>query len=235
MPEFYIILVEPRYQGNIGAVARVMKNFGFHRLILVNPPELSGEAMAMAMHAHDILRNAEILERFDDLIERFDFLVATSAEIASDKNPMRTPVFPEELENSTKIKGKIGLVFGREDYGLFNDEISKCDILVSIPTSGEYRTMNLSHAVAVILYELSRREMMGKIARMKKFERADGNSKRILLEKFDRFVDLIHDNEFTRKLTKKTFRQLIGRAFISGREASNLIGLFRRANERLES
>ena len=90
MLEFSVIFVEPVYQGNIGSVARVMKNFGFKELVLVNPPEITGEARAMAMHAQEVLGNAKILKNFSDLQGKFDFLIATSAVIASDKNPLRT-------------------------------------------------------------------------------------------------------------------------------------------------
>jgi len=235
MPTFHIILVEPKYQGNIGAVARVMKNFGFNNLVLVKPPELGGEARAMAMHAQDILESAKIVHDFHRLKEKFDFLIATSSVIASDKNPYRTPIFPEHLENSLRIDGDIGIVFGREDHGLLNDEIDLCDILLSIPTSKEYPALNLSHSVAIILYELSKQQKREEIKHLKKFQETDRITKEILLKNFDKLVDIlfVDKREFSRRITKKTFRQLLGRAFISSREVSTLIGFFRRANERI--
>jgi tRNA/rRNA methyltransferase len=229
MASFSVVLVEPRYGGNVGSVARVMKNFGFKELVLINPPELEKEARAMAMHGRDVLENAGVLDGFGKLKEEFDFLVATTAIIATDKNPMRTPVFPEDLRNSLEIDGRVGLVFGREDYGLCNEEIELCDLIVSIPASGEYPTLNLSHSVAILLYEISKQGHERKRGGLKKFKGVNLTEKRVLLEKFDALVDSVHSREQDAKLAKKTFRQLIGRAFISGRESFTLIGLFRKA------
>ncbi len=234
MPTFSVILVEPRYEGNVGSVARVMKNFGFSELILVNPHKLGKEARAMAMHGRDVLENAKISDGFEKLKEEFDFLIATTAIIATDRNPMRTPVFPENLKNSIALDGRIGLVFGREDYGLYNEEIEMCDLLVSIPANSEYPTLNLSHSVAILLYEISKLEMEKKPRKLKKFRKVNLVEKRILLEKFDSFVESVHNRKQDAKLAKKTFRQLIGRAFISGRESFTLIGLFRKARNRIK-
>ncbi|MCK4491057.1 MAG: RNA methyltransferase [Candidatus Altiarchaeales archaeon] len=233
MTEFSVILVEPRYQGNIGSVARVMKNFGFRQLVLVKPPEILGEARAMAMHAGDILAGARIVEEFSEVEDEFDFLVATTSVIATDRNPLRTPVSPEDLRESVALEGRIGLVFGREDYGLYNEEIEMCDLLVSILASPEYPTLNLSHSVAVLLYEISRQEMKKECMELKKFRRLNLTEKKVLLDKFDSFVDSVHGREQDAKLAKKTFRQLIGRAFISGRESFTLIGLFRKAVDKM--
>lgn len=234
MPEFSVVLVEPRYEGNIGSVARIMKNFGFDELILINPPKISGEARAMAMHGRGILENSVIINNFKKLKEGFDFLVATTAIVAGDRNPMRTPVLPEDLSNSLDTKGKIALIFGREDCGLYNDEIRLCDLIVTIPTNAEYPTLNLSQSVAIILYEISRLRLRKKFHNLKKFRKLKRVEKNVLLEKFNSLADLMYDNEFELNLVKKTFGQLIGRAFISGREAFTLIGLFRRASERIK-
>jgi len=234
MPTFSVILVEPRYEGNIGSVARVMKNFGFSELILINPVKLGKEARAMAMHGIDILKNAKKFDNFSAVKEKFDFLIATTSIVGTDRNPLRTPIPLYDLRNALEVEGKIGLVFGREDYGLYNEEIEACDLLVSIPASEEYPTLNLSHSVAILLYEISRQRFENRKNRLKKLRKADLVEKKVLLEKFDSFVDSVHDREQDAKLAKKTFRQLIGRAFISGRESFTLIGLFRRAGERIK-
>lgn len=234
MPSFAVVLVEPKYEGNIGSVARVMKNFGLSELVLINPPEIGKEGRSMAMHGREILEKARKYSSFSEAAKYFDFLVATSAIAATDKNPLRTPVFPEYLSNAFSIEGRIALVFGREDYGLHNDEIEACDLLVFIPTSEEYPTLNVSHAVAVILYELRKSTLAEEKRRFKKFKEAGAIEKRVLLEKFDSFVDKIHEKRYEAWLAKKTFRQLLGRAFISGREAFTLTGLFRKAANKIK-
>ncbi len=229
MAEFSVVLVRSKYQGNVGSVARAMKNFGFKRLVLVDPPELEGEARAMAMHGMDILEDAIVLNEFKELKKRFDFLIATSAVIAGDSNAMRSPVTPEGLGNSLDLEGRVGILFGREDTGLSNDEIATCDFLVTIPASEDYPTLNLSQSVAIILYELSK---LSSRKRLKKFKKAKRIEKEILLMKFNALVDAVYREEFRRRVAKKTFRQLLGRAFISGREAGTLTGVFRKAFEK---
>jgi len=229
MVEFFVVLVKPKYQGNVGSVARLMKNFGFRELVLVKPPKLEGEARAMAMHGLDILKGAKVLKDFGELKDRFDFLVATSAVIAGDSNAMRSPVTPEELGNSLDLDGKVGILFGREDTGLSNDEIKECDMLVTIPASDDYPTLNLSQSVAIILYEISK--LSGR-KRLRKFRQAKKIEKDIMLKKFNALVDAVYREDFRRRVAKKTFKQLIGRAFISGLEATTLIGVFRKAFER---
>lgn len=236
MAEFGIVLVEPKYQGNIGMVARVMKNFNFSELVLVNPKTKIGkEARKMASHAQDVLDDVKILKNFSQLSELYDFLIATSAIVATDRNYLRTPIFPENLKKSIKLKGKIALIFGREDYGLFNNEIKECDLLLTIPTSRSYPTLNIAVSVAILLYEISKfknkRELKGK---MRKFESANIIEKKILLEKFNELIDQLYENETQRCIVKKTFKTLIGRAFISGREAQSLIGVFRKAREKIK-
>jgi len=230
---FYIVLIEPRYEGNVGGVARVMKNFGFRNLVLVNPCKLDKEARQKAMHGLDILKSAKHYKDFAELASEFDFLVGTTAKTAGDGNVLRTPVYPEELRNALDKKGKIALLFGREDYGLVNEEIDVCDMLVTIPADPDYTTLNLTQSVGIILYEMKKEQMKLKNSR-KKLTQLDADRKRVLLSYYDQVVDGILDQKFNSDLSKKTFRQLIGRAFISGREASTLIGLFRRTSERLK-
>ncbi len=234
MPSFSVVLVEPKYQGNIGSVARVMKNFGFTKLILVKPPAVEGEARAMAMHAQDILEKAETAESIEEIKERFDFLVGTTAVSATDKNYLRNPVLPEDLNTALDVEGEIALLFGREDSGLLNEELRECDLLVTIPADKKYPTLNIANSAAIILYEISRQEMKARKKKHKKFRKADNVEKKILLEKYNDLVDSVHDQEFDQKLAKKTFKQIVGRAFISGREAFNLTGVFRKAAEKIK-
>lgn len=229
---FSVVLVEPRYDGNIGSVARVMGNFGFRNLVLVCPPDIGMEGRRNSMHAKDIMDGAQVRDSFKDVVEEYDFLVATTAKTAGDGNTLRTPVYPEALSVACESKGKVALVFGREDYGLLNDELALCDMQVTVPADKKYPTMNLAMSVGVILYELSK-ELNKKSLKDKKFRELSGKQKEILLKFFDTLVDGIYDREFENQLNKKTFRHLVGRAFISGRESKTLTGLFRKAGERL--
>ncbi|MBD3388541.1 MAG: TrmJ/YjtD family RNA methyltransferase [Candidatus Altiarchaeales archaeon] len=229
---FSVVLVEPKYDGNIGSVARAMRNFGFRDLALVKPPEIGSEGRRNSMHARELMEDARVYGSFDEMKEDFDFLVGTTAKVAGDGNTLRTPVFPEELSVALDSKGRVGLLFGREDYGLLNEEIRECDMLVTIPANPEYPTMNLAMSVAVILYELSKQANKRRSSQ-KKFKELSGKEKEILLRFFDELVDEIYDRDYENQLSKKTFRQLVGRAFISGRESKTLTGLFRKSGERI--
>jgi len=233
LDNFSVVLVEPKYEGNIGSVARVMKNFGFGRLVLINPPKLGKEARAMSMHGRDILESAVKLKSFKELENRFDFLIATSSVTASDKNYFRTPILPEQLSRTLEVEGNIALIFGREDYGLSNEEIEQCDLLLNIPSNPAYPTLNLSHSVGILLYDLSKGHWIGRLKKKKKFQELSGVEKKVLLEKFNALVDLAQKKVFDRKLAKKTFRQIISRAFISSGEASTMIGIIRKAGEKV--
>jgi tRNA/rRNA methyltransferase len=234
MPEFFVVIVEPKYEGNIGGIARVMKNFGFSKLVLVNPPKLGQEAKAMAMHGYDILQNAIIYDSFQKVIDEFDYLAATTSVIATDSNSRRNPVFPEDLAIGLDAKGRVALVFGREDHGLSNEEIAACDFIVTIPANPEYPTLNLSQSVTVILYEVSRQMMRKDSQNLRKFRRLEKVEKDHLLEKYDALVETIYENEFEVRIAKKTFRQVLGRAFVSGKEACTLMGVFRNAKRLLD-
>ena len=155
-PTFIVVLIEPKYSGNIGAVARAMMNFNIQQLYLVNPCPLNDECYARAMHANQILDNAKIFNTFNDATKDLDYLVATSSiEHTSDKKQLRNPLYLEKFTKKiNEVQGKIGLLFGREDYGLLNTEIAASDIMIKIPTDPSYLSLNLSHSVAIFLYSL---------------------------------------------------------------------------------
>jgi len=108
-------------------------------------------------------------------------------------------------------------VFGPEDVGLTNEETSACDLLVQVPTSDEYPIMNLSHAVAVVLYELS-------TAKLPKFRVASQKE----LEVLDGEMDKVLEGWTKKDVVKLIFKRIFGRAVLSGREVNTLIGFFRK-------
>jgi TrmH family RNA methyltransferase len=220
---FYVVLVEPKYSGNIGAVARAMMNFEIEHLYLVNPCELDNVCYARAMHATAILDNAKTFTCFDDAVKDLDFLVATSSiESKTDKRHLRNPLFLEEFsEKIFDVKGKVGLIFGREDYGLFNEEIAACDIMLKIPTSESYLSLNLSHAVTLVLYSIylqnvyvpKRRRAMGSLEKQK------------LFEFFSQLLDDIEYPAHKKEHTKIMFKRIMGRAMPSKWEFHTLMGV----------
>jgi TrmH family RNA methyltransferase len=221
---FYIVLVEPKNSGNIGAVARAMMNFDAEHLYLVNPCELDNACYARAMHATKILDNAQTFSCFEDAIENLDYLVATSSiESKTDKRHLRNPVLLEDFsEKIFDVKGKVGLVFGREDYGLFNEEIAACDIMLKIPTSESYPSLNLSHAVTIVLYSIYLKK-----ACIPERRRAIGSvEKKKLFEFFAQLLDDIDYQPHKKEHTKIMFKRIMGRAIPSKWEYHTLMGVF---------
>lgn len=232
IPEFYIVLVEPKYGGNIGAVARSMANFDFKNLYLVNPCELDGDCYARAMHAQDILNDAKIFPSFDEAIKNLDFLVATSSvDSKSDKRHLRLPLnLFDFCDKIFETEGKVGLIFGREDYGLFNEEIARCDIMVRIPTSITYPSMNLSHAVTIVLFSL----FVNKDKKRIKKRELDRIEKEKLFSFFSELLDLIDYPEHKKENTKVMFKRLMGRAMPSKWEYHTFMGVLSGSTQKIK-
>jgi len=152
-----IILVKPSIEGNLGAIARNMLNFGFDELHLISPELTIGEeARKRAKHAKKVLENAIIHNNLKDAINDCSLVIGTSGKREfGEKIITRHFITPEEISNRIYPNhGKIALVFGPEGKGLSQEELICCDLLTSIPTWEGYPIMNLSHSVSVILYEL---------------------------------------------------------------------------------
>lgn len=149
-----IILVEPAGDLNVGSVARVMKNMGLHQLILVNPQcdPKSLQARKMAMHGIDVLKQAQLVENLPMALQGCQRAMATTARSRSLSSQFYTP-----REGLPWLLGEnllSGLIFGREDRGLSNEELNYAQKFISIPANPEYPSLNLAQAVAVCSYEL---------------------------------------------------------------------------------
>ena len=151
-----VTLVEPKYPVNLGHTARLMKNFGVQRLYLVNPRVDVSSAAVYASHAADVLDEA-VITSFSRVRAENELLVATTAVRASRKsNVVRRMVKPEGIRELLEASKSSSLVFGRDTTGLTNEEIGVCDVTTTIDTSSPYRTLNLGHAVAIMLYVVAR-------------------------------------------------------------------------------
>jgi tRNA/rRNA methyltransferase len=224
-----IILIGTESSENLGAVCRVMKNFGFTNLILVNPKCDVNDIKAeiVSRHAVDILHKAKIMKR----MPRLDYLIGTTAKIGSDYNIPRTPLTPEEAVNKiNRIKNKkVGIMFGPESSGLNNKIISKCDFIIKIPAS-DYGTLNLSHAVAIILYELFKSNNKTDFG----IEQAGITEKKVLEKKFNNIAkELFSKDRF--KIEKQMWKRLIGKATLSKREAFTLMGFLSKLEQRIKN
>jgi len=231
MAEILFVLVETKYSGNLGMAARAIKNFGFHRLILINPLcEVDDESICRSMHARDVLENVKIYPNIDAFIksERPTCIIGTTARVGSEKNPLRIAVPIQFLRDIIiPADSRIAFIFGNEERGLRNEELMKCDFVVTIPTSMEYPTLNLSHAVSIVAYEISQSL---KTFKELPYRPATALEKKVLINAFYRLVEIVLKEmpEAKKEIYKGIIKNLVGRAFLSGREAHSLIGLIKR-------
>jgi len=226
-----IVLVEPKGALNIGSVCRVMANFGLSRLRLVNPQadHLSEPARKMAVKASFLLESAECFGSLDAALADCSLSIGTTRRFGKYRENLLHPDQAARLCLEQAPDGRVGLVFGREDHGLFNEELDLCQRLMTIPTCGPVRSMNLAQAVAVTLYETSRTQAcqagLGpggrRLAPNEELEQLYGHMRRTLLD-ID-FLDRQNPDHILRAL-----RQIFGRAGLSSREVRILRGLMSR-------
>ncbi len=157
-----IVLIGTTHPGNIGAVARAMKNMCLHQLYLVQPKEFPcAEATARASGADDLLYNAKVCSSLDEALDGCHLVVGASARLRRVEWPQFAPRECATQLLSEAQQGAVALVFGRESSGLSNAEMDRCQYLVNIPANEEYSSLNLSMAVQVLAYELRMTSLEG--------------------------------------------------------------------------
>jgi len=225
----YIVLIEPKTAGNVGAIARAMANFDLKNLVLVNPKcdHLSPEAIRRAKHADIILKNSKIVK--STYLKKFDYCIGTTSRLGRDYNIPRSPLLPEQLAKKIKSKKeKIAILFGREDSGLTNKEILDCDFIVNIPAS-KYSALNISHAAAIVFYELFKEQ--GKKELAKKIPSITKKEKDIILKLIDgKLKKMSFETPQKRETQRRLWKRIIGKAMLTKREAFALLGFLKKLN-----
>ena len=248
--EFSVILNMPEHAANIGAIARLMKNFNFEHLIIYNSNEKtekirSYHTQGFAMHGKEILFNAEIitignqidhLSGFKALMNRFDIKIATTAKGKHYTNLRRLATFPAELILPISEKPlKIALVFGRESHGLTNDEIEMTDLVVRIPSDEDYPTLNLSQACGIILYEIYKKIHNLEIGRgLKPVLLANKKDKQMLYDLIKNLITNLRIRTYRKENVFFALKNVFERAFVSKKELNLIIGVFSKLNSYLK-
>ncbi len=151
----HIILVEPIYEGNVGAVARIMNNFNFTRLRIVGSVPKKND-FYLAMHSEHLLDEAQLYPTLKEAVADLDRVIAFSRRVGKYKPVDMNP--PQMAEYCSKIpQMEIGIVFGRETYGLTDEEADLCPLRCHIPANPGFPSLNLAQAVTIALWELHRR------------------------------------------------------------------------------
>ena len=224
-----VVLIEPQHPGNVGAVARIMANFGIDDLALVNGCEITGEGFARSKSGRPILEKLQRFETMQEALADCDIVIGTSGiKPEGDKRWFRAPQNVKRINKLIDSRKKPALVFGRENYGLYKDELALCETTITIPTNPDYPVLNLSHAVGIVLYEINRKVKPKRTKRRKSVSQ----------EEFERLVErimtMLEDSSYPkRKLarSKTTLRRLISRGNPDEGEYENLMGIFKAIKE----
>jgi TrmH family RNA methyltransferase len=151
-----VVLVHPKTSANVGGVCRAMKTMGVSRLAIVGEAtDLNErEVRAVAVHAADIYDHATFYADLESALRERSLSVAVTRRIGQRRNKMH--LSPRELPAYMEERGDtdVGLVFGNEEHGLTNAEVAACSTMLTIPTSPDFPSLNLSHAVQIVTYEL---------------------------------------------------------------------------------
>ena len=213
-----IAMMEPEYPINLGYVARTMKNFDFYNLLLINPKIGIESSKQFSLHAFDILQNSKTVDF--SYLKKFDSIIGTTAKPSkSGLNISRITLPVHNLKLKKHSLGKnICLLLGRESTGLDNHELKFCDFIINIPTSNSYSTMNISHALAIILYELN----------TFKYEPITVASKTMIERTISNYMEiakLVRIQEHKIVVLETVFRRMLGNNNPTPKENSVLLGL----------
>ena len=224
------LLIKPQLPENIGFCARGLKNFGFKKLDLVKPKELwpNKKASATSVGAKDVLNKTKVYSNIKDAINKYDVVYASSARRRDiNKRHLSFNQFIQSIKKNKKRK--IGIMFGPEASGLSNEEISYSNYIFKIPVNKNFESINLSHSVILICYEIFKNLKSAAFKKEKKL--IDIVSKKKLNVFFD-FVENRLDNKgfFSPKEKKKSMlinlRNIFERNQLSDKELRILSSVF---------
>jgi tRNA/rRNA methyltransferase len=228
-----VILVEPQGPLNVGSVCRVMMNFGFKELRLVNPCReyKSEQARKMALSAQNMLAEASIFDTLAQALADCHFAFGTTRRFGKYRKNFLIPESAGEAIAAIGDNMKCAIVFGREDNGLTTEELALCQNVVTIPTDDGFPSMNLSHALGILLYETAKamndretRYTSNKIpatkapATLETTEQMYNHIKKALCE--IEFLDPQNPDHLLR-----TFRNIFGKAGLTDRDVKIIRGL----------
>ena len=230
-----IVLVEPREAGNVGAAARVMKNFGITDLVIVGQREkheLDEKSLWWAAGADDLVQNARRVGSLEEALADCHLTIATTAVRERHVYEQLTPADVARLaEERLGAEHRLAIVFGRETWGLTGNEVALCQRTASIPTAPDFPTMNLAQSVGVFCYELGkglRDAAEPRDPAVADLLHALEKHARELLNEVGFFGDKSPDRMFSE------LQALAGRAGLTTREASLLLQFVRQTHARLK-
>ena len=226
-----IVIVEPLGEINLGSIARLCQNFEVDELRIVSPrcDPMHQTALRMAVHGRKFLENASIYPNLLEAIKDCIRVVATCGRIDHGEIPLHSSEEALQWILSTTPNKSLAIVFGREDKGLTNDELQMAQKVITLPTSVKYPSLNLSHAVAIILHQLNSYRG-SKNYNQKKFNHDPASTKEInacLEDAKDLLLEIGFLYNHTSKARMGKIKGLIQRAESRSEDISMIRGIIR--------
>lgn len=222
-----VVLVNSQDSKNVGAVCRVMKTMGLSSLSLVGLMDIDFlKAKVLAVHARDILEGARYFDSLEDALGDESFIAGITRRRGKKRKYLSFS--PEELAEKICLieKGRVALVFGNEATGLTDEQLAYCHIAVSIPSSALFPSLNLSHAVQVITYQIFRKLNSTYNAAYSPV------SNKKLLKTVSTIVRSLENIGFFKQVSSDDmaifFKDILARAFLSRREAERIEAIFKK-------
>ncbi len=223
-----IVLVRPRGSGNIGSIARAMKNMGACDLAIVGKARTgSFWARAMAVHGRKILSAASTYTSIREAIADCTLVIGTTCRAGLYRRHSQSPGEVAPAIATAARSGKVALIFGPEDHGLSNKDLEHCQLLITIPTHPDYQSLNVAQAAVICLYEIYLASLTPPADR-KLVERASAEAVERLFDRMRRSLLRIGflDSENPEHMLL-AFRRILGRAGLEEKDVRILTGLFR--------
>jgi len=234
--KFGFILVSPQLGENIGSCARALKNFGFSNLNIVSPRDAwpNTKARMTSVGAYNIIKSAKIFNNVEEAIKKYDLIFATSAR-NRDVNKKHISIVNFIKLLSKHKNSNVGIMFGPEASGLSNYDLSLSNFIIQIPTSSKLTSLNLSHAVIVICYEIYRSLNFSKFKKEIMLSKlASKSSIKNLIKFLEKMLD--HKRFFKPPEKKKSMilniNNIFGRLELSDKEIRILFSIFSSLNKK---
>ena len=234
--KFGFILVNPQLGENIGGCARAIKNFGFSNLSIVEPRDAwpNTKARMTSVGAYNIIQKAKIYKNVSDAVKNFDLVFASTAR-KRDINKKHISIINFVKLISKYKKSNIGIMFGPEASGLSNHDLSLSNFIIQIPTSKKLTSLNLSHAVIIICYEIYKSLNFTEFKKEKVLTKLTSkNSIKNLIKFLEKMLD---KNNFFKPPEKKksmilNINNIFGRLELSDKELRILFSIFSSLNKK---
>lgn len=242
--ELVIVLVDPQIEGNVGAVARVMRNFGLGELRILNSDmEFSEEVRNRAKHAQVVLDDCGRFDTWEDCFADISLVIGTSGKREmGNKVQFRHFLLPNEMkERIAPMEGKVAIVFGPEGMGLTQEELGLCDLLLTVPTWEGYPVLNLSHTVAIVCYEWFQ-TLLPKVGREKALPRSvhpkrllNPELKKQIIRRAEEIAAGSAKRDDQKASASATLSRVILRGMPTDDEAHQLLGLLDAATKAMQT